>query len=300
MTLRNPSTQNQHQPQPTSPEDVENMFCLGDRDGSLTTPQEHSGGEFYLHLHELKEFTENPSWLENPQILADMKAKLGEVNEKFDELFWFSRREIVKAEIEAYLPSLDWFIRDHALGLKPSVIVGRILKDAEGGEEGEWHEGHDRDLIFRTWDTLTPLIRNLEAGWLKYLPRAKSPTRLTNPPIAGEITVSHPDGLAVAMREEYCSEYKGDLYKASLSHFLDGHGGIEAAKRDVRKAKAILVELKGSIRMGDSRAVVEVLFSAEKKLLAETEGFLKEEGVGVLGRESRNEFGVGVIELGFW
>lgn len=43
-----------------------------------------------------------------------------------------------------------------------------------------------------------------------------------------------------------------------------------------------------------------MLFSAEKKLLAETEGFLKEEGVGVLGRESRNEFGVGVIELGFW
>lgn len=98
-----------------------------------------------------------------------MKAKLGEVNDKFDELFWFSRR----------------------------AIVGRILKDADGGEEGEWHEEHDRDLIFKTWDTLTPLVKNLEVGWLKYLPRAKSPTRLTNPPIAGEVTFSHLDDVAI-------------------------------------------------------------------------------------------------------
>lgn len=54
MTPRNPPTQNQHQPHPTSPEDVEKMFGLGDEDGGLTTPQEQTGGEFYLHLHELK------------------------------------------------------------------------------------------------------------------------------------------------------------------------------------------------------------------------------------------------------
>lgn len=286
MTPRNAPTQTQTQPHPTAIKDFDNSLAEKQADafGELgpTTPQDQAAGEFYLHLIGLKELAENTSWDTNPQILADMKMKLGEVNEMFDELFWFSRRDIVKGEIEAYLPQLDWFIHDHALGLKPSQIVGRILtKDAEGeGEEVEWHEQHDRNLIFRAWEEIQPLIRNLEVGWLRYLPRANSPTRLTNPATVSEVTFSHPEGLAVAMREGCWLEYKGDLYKASLSHFLDGHGGIEAAKGDIRKAKAVLVELEGRVRMGDSRAVVEVLFSAEKQLLAETEGFLKEEGGG--------------------
>lgn len=256
---------------------------MGSNHNNPMPTQGQAAGEFSLHLSELRNFTANTSWTTNPQILAEMKSKLDEVNESFDDLFWLSRRQRVRREMEAYLPSLDGFIHDHALGLRPSQIVSRMLCDVEGRgleEELEWHTQHDRNLIFKAWDELQPLVKNLEAGWLRYLPRANSPTRLTQPPTTSEVTFTHPEGLAVAMREGCWLEYKGDLYKASLSHFLDGRGGIEKAKRVVRKAKALLVECEGGVRMEKSRAAVDVLFRAEKKLLSETEAFLKEEGGG--------------------
>ncbi|TID20165.1 hypothetical protein E2P81_ATG07469 [Venturia nashicola] len=284
MTPRSPTTQTQVQPPSRAAaahdSDAEESFHTF---GELrpTTSQEQAAGEFYLSLTELTEFTENTDWDTNPQNLSGMKAKLEEMNERFDELFRLSRRKIVKAEIEAYLPQLDGFIHDHALGLRPSQIVSKTLKQATGKEDKEeWHTQHDLNLIFQTWDILKPLIKTLEFGWLKYLPRSNSPTRLTQPPRASEITFSHPEGLAVAMREGCWLEYKGDSYKASFSHFLDGRGGIEEAKRGVRRAKAVLLECEGGVRMGDSRAVVDVLFRAEKKLLAGTDGFLGEQGSG--------------------
>ncbi|KAE9981872.1 hypothetical protein BLS_004250 [Venturia inaequalis] len=276
MTPHSSSVQAQAQPSATEENQAD--------EPRPTTSQDQATAEFYLHLSELKNLTANPSWSTNPQILLDMKAKLVDVNESFDELCWLSRREIVKGEIEAYLPQLDGFIHDHALGIRPSQIVSRILAEGDtqagGDDEVDWHTQHDHDLIFKTWDEMQPLLKSLESGWLKYLPRANSPTHLTKPPTTSEVTFTHPEGLAVAMRNGCWLQYKGDLYKASLSHFFDGHGGIEEAKRDVRKAKAVLAECEGGVRKGDSRVVVDVLFGAEKKFLSETGGFLREEGGG--------------------
>ncbi|QDS76930.1 hypothetical protein FKW77_004573 [Venturia effusa] len=113
--------------------------ALGLEQTSQTQHRQAVADEFQLHQKALHQFTMNPAWFINPQILSSMKAKLGELNESFEELVWLSRREIVKAEIYAYLPQLDLFADDHALGLKPSQIVGRVWKEAEG-------EGGDEDM----------------------------------------------------------------------------------------------------------------------------------------------------------
>lgn len=209
----------------------------------------------------------NPKWSTNhDELLKDMKPKLHELGESYSELLWLSKREEVRQEIQEYLPQLDDFILNQPG--KPSQIVGRLF------DPQDWHDEHDFDLIFRAWAKLQPLVEKAEDGWLRYLPREGS-VGTCNAIKGGAIRC--PGGLVKAMQEGRWLKYKGDLYKAEWSHFLDTEGYSDDARKVCIDGLAILKRLNKAVRKDDSRYIILLLFGAEKKLLVESEAFIKDE-----------------------
>jgi hypothetical protein len=228
--------------------------------------QEQALKEFTSHLTSLTTQTSTPTWSTNPSTLHSLKPIIQDLLSTFNELFWFHRLSEVQQEIKLYLPHLDSFT--HNQPFKPSLIVNNLFNPQD------WHDLHDFDLIFHAWDDLLPLLRKTEKRWLKYIPRNGSV--IISNPITGR-TYSNPNGLAVAMQSGTWLDYKGDLYKAEWSHFHDDDAESDDARKNCQKALGILNAVERAARKEDSKRIVELLFGAEKKLLVESEAFIRDE-----------------------